>query len=59
MTVDLFDGCASSQAGRSRGVQSRRASSAEVKGRSLGSPTNEAFQRNLEFAVEAADHFQG
>ena len=33
MTVDLFDGCASAQAGRSRGLQSRRASSAEVKSR--------------------------
>jgi hypothetical protein len=24
---------------------------------SLGSPTHEAFQRNLEFVVEEADHF--
>ena len=28
MAIDLFDGCALSQAGRSCGVQSRRASSA-------------------------------
>ena len=26
---------------------------------SLGGRPDEAFQRNVEFAVEAADHFQG
>ena len=58
MTTDLFDGCAHSQAGRPCGVQSRRASSAVAKG-ALGGCTHEAFQRNVEFAMEAADHFQG
>lgn len=58
MTTDLFDGCAPPQAGGSGGVQSRKASSAVAKG-ILGGCTHEAFQRNVEFAMEAADHFQG
>ena len=58
MTTDLFDVCAPSQAGRLCGVQSRRASSAMAKG-DLGGYTHEAFQRKVEFAMEAADHFQG
>ena len=58
MTPDLFDGCAPPQAGRSCGVQSRRAALVMAKG-NLGGYTHEAFQRNVEFAMEASDHFQG
>jgi hypothetical protein len=57
MTIDLLGGCKSAQTELSCGLQSRRALSAVAKG-SLGSRSNEAFQGNVEFAVEAADHFK-
>jgi hypothetical protein len=58
MTTDLLEGCTSAKAGLSA-VFSRAGLRRLCQGESLGSPTNEAFRGNVEFAVKAADHFQG
>ena len=51
MTVDLMEDGMSINAVWPRGLQSKRVS--------LGSFPNETFQRDVEFAVESANHFKG
>ena len=46
------------EGGRGHAVCSRGGLRRRGEG-SLGGRPDEAFQRNVEFAVEAADHFQG